>query len=213
MGHIHGIELDIRARSVDDNSAQAQNLRFVEPTNCSVKTMKLLLSFIALLAVNASGAEWSIRWEAAKGETVCSISFEPRSLESILSALPAGHSEANADIKDGLRPAKSTTELLGTFNGRKVIAAELEVPQTYYSRYFLIIAEVEVGKFMPIYIQQFASGVHGHGKPTFKSSESDFSVTISSKTIGTDPSEQEFRITCDLKTPPKTEQVSGGNGG
>jgi hypothetical protein len=175
--------------------------------------MKLLLGFIALLSIDASGAEWSIRWEAAKGETVCVIPYEPRPLEAILSALPSGHPEANADIKDGLKPVKSTTELLGTFNGRKVVAAELEVPQTYYSRYFLIVAEVEDGKFMPIYIHQFAPGAHGHGLPTFKASESDFSVTITSTTIGTDPSEEAFRITCNLKTPPKTEQVSGGNGG
>jgi hypothetical protein len=167
--------------------------------------MKLILSFIALLAANAFGTEWSIRWEAAKGETVCAIPYEPKSLETILSALPAGHPEANADLKDGLKPAKSTTELLGTFNGRKVIAVELEVPQSYYSRYFLIVAEVDDAKFMPIYIHQFAAGVHGHGKPTFKTSDSNFSVTITSKTIGTDPSEEVFRITCDLKTPPKTE--------
>ena len=175
--------------------------------------MKLILSFIALLAVNAFGAEWSIRWEAAKGETVCAIPYEPRSLEVVLSALPAGHPEANADVKDGLKPAKSTTELLGTFNGRRVIAAELEVPQSYYSRYFLIVAEVEDAKFMPIYVHQFAHGVHGHGKPTFKATDSNFSVTITSKTIGTDPSEEAFRITCDLKTSPKTEHVVGGNGG
>lgn len=167
--------------------------------------MKLLASVIALLSVNAYGAEWSIRWEAAKGETECAIPYEPKSLESILSALPAGHPEANADIKDGLKPTKSSTELLGTFKGRKVIAAELEVPQAYYSRYFLIIAEVEDRKFMPIYIQQFAPGVHGHGRPTFKSTESNFSVTITSETIGTDPSAEAFRITCDLKSPPKTE--------
>ena len=175
--------------------------------------MKLLLSLIALLAVNALGAEWSIRWEAAKGETVCTIPYQPRSLEAILSALPAGHPEADADLKDGLKPAKSTTELLGTFNGRKVIAAELQVPQTYYSRYLLIVAEVENGKFMPIYIHQFAPGVHGHGKPTFEASESDFSVTITSKTIGTDPSEKGFRITCDMNTPPTTELFINGNDG
>lgn len=174
--------------------------------------MKLLLSILALLAVKAFGAEWSIRWEAAKGESVCAIPYEPKSLESILSKLPAGHPEANADLKDGLKPAKSTTELLGTFNGRKVIAVELQVPQTYYSRYFLIVAEVENGKFMPIYIHQFAPGGHGHGKPTFQATESAFSVMINNKTIGTDSSEDVFRITCDLKTPPKTEQVSGGNG-
>jgi hypothetical protein len=175
--------------------------------------MKLLLSFIALLAVNAFGAEWSIRWEAAKGETVCAIPYEPRSLETIVSTLPAGHPEANADLKDGLKPAKSTTEILGTFNGRKVLAVELEVPQSYYSQYFLIVAEVEDARFMPIYIHQFGPGTHGHGKATFRASDSNFSVTITSKTIGTDPSEEAFRITCDLKTPPKTEHVVGGNGG
>lgn len=175
--------------------------------------MKLLVSFIALLAVNAFGAEWLIRWEAAKGETVCAIPYEPRSLETIVSALPAGHPEADADLKDGLKPAKSTTELLGTFNGRRVLAVELEVLQSYYSRYFLIVAEVDDAKFMPIYIHQFAPGVHGYGKPTFKASDSNFSVTITSNTIGTDPSEKAFRITCDLKTPPTTEHVVGGNGG
>lgn len=169
--------------------------------------MKSLFCLIALFSVNAFGAEWSIRWEAAKGGTVCAIPFEPRSLEEILSVLPAGHPEANTDIKNGLKPANSTTELLGTFSGRKVIAAELEVPESYYSRYFLLLAEVEESKFLPIYIHQFAPGVHGHSKPSFKASNLNFSVTISSRTMGTDPSEESFRITCDLKTPPKTEQI------
>jgi hypothetical protein len=175
--------------------------------------MKLLLNIIALLSIDASGAEWPIRWEAAKGETRCAIPYQPKALEAILSALPAGHPEANADIKDGLKPAKSTNELIGIFNGRKIIAVELEVPKSYYSRYFLIIAEVEDARFMPIYVHQFAPGAHGHGKPTFTSSQSDFTVTVTSKIIGTPASEQEFRITCDLKTPPKTEQVVAGNGG
>lgn len=175
--------------------------------------MKLLVSFVAFLAVNAFGAEWPIRWETGKDETVCAIPYEPRSLETIMSALPAGHPEANADIKDGLKPAKSSTEPLGTFNGRKVLAVELEVPQSYYSKYFLIVAEVHDAKFIPIYIHQFAHVVHGHGKPTFNASDSNFSVTITSNTIGTDPSGEAFRITCDLKTPPKTEHVAGGNGG
>jgi hypothetical protein len=171
------------------------------------RKMKILTSILVLLSTQAFCAEWSIRWEAAKGDSVCSIPYEPRSLDSILSSLPVGHFEANDDIKNGLKPAKFSTELLGTFKGRKVIAAELEVPRSYYSRYFLIIAEVEVGKFMPIYIHQFAPGAHGHGKPTFKSSESDFTVTVTSTTIGTSPSEKNFRMTCNLKTPPKTEQV------
>ena len=172
--------------------------------------MKILLYILALLSTPAFCAEWSIRWEAAKGDSVCSISYEPRSLDTILSTLPAGHIESNADIKNGLKPTKSSTKLLGLFSGRKVIAAELEVPQSYYSRYFLIIAEVEDGKFMPIYIHQFAPASHGHGKPTFKSSESDFTVTVTSTTIGTTPSEKNFRITCNLKTPPKTEQDAPG---
>lgn len=174
--------------------------------------MKRLPCYIALLSVNAFGAEWHIRWEAAKGETVCAIPYEPRSLDAILSALPAGHPEADADLKDGLKPAKSTTEFLGIFNGRRVLAVELEVPRSYYSNYFLIVAEVEDAKFMPVYIHQFARGAHGHGKPTFRTSDSNFSVEITSETLGADPSEKAFWITCNLKSPPKTEHVAGDNG-
>jgi|GEM_PF-6306720 len=170
--------------------------------------MKLLASIIALAAANAFGSEWTIRWEAAKGESICKIAYEPRSLDSILSSLPAGHFEANADIQNGHKPARSSKEILGTFKGRKIIAAELEVPHSYYSRYFMIIAEVEEGKFMPIYIHQYSPGGHGHGKPVFKATKSNFTVTVSSDTIGTDPTQDFFRITCDLKSPPKTEQAS-----
>lgn len=174
--------------------------------------MKLLLIFIVLPTGDAIGVEWSIRWEAAQGKTICAIPYEPKSLETILSELPAGHPEANADLKKGLKPTKSTTEILGTWNGLKVLAIELAVPHSYYSKYFLIVAEVDNAKFMPIYIHQFAPGVHDHGKPNFKAADLNFSVTISSKTIGTTPSEEVFRITCDLKTPPKTEHVIRGNG-
>lgn len=172
-----------------------------------IDSMKLLVCMITLMAMNASGAEWSIRWEAAKGESVYQIPYEPKSLQSILTSLPAGHPEADADINDGFKPSKSSKEIIGTFKGRRVIAVELEVPQTYYSKYFLIVAEVEDGKFMPIYIHQFAPGVHGYSKPAFKASESDFTVTVTSDTIGTQPRTDTFRITCDLKSPPKTEQV------
>lgn len=175
--------------------------------------MRLLLATFVFLSLPLLGGEWSIHWEAAKGDSMCSIPYEPRSLDSIQSSLPAGHLEADADIKNGLKPAKFSTEILGVFKGRKVLTVELEVPTSYYSRYFLIVAEVEDRKFMPIYIHQFAPGSHAHGKPTFRSSESDFLVTVTSTTHGTSPSKETFRITCNLKTPPKTEQVSGGNGG
>ena len=173
--------------------------------------MRMLVATFALLSMPVFGSEWSIRWEAAKGDSVCSIPYEPRSLDSIQSSLPAGHFEANADIKDGLKPAKSSVEFLGTFKERKVLTVELEVPTSYYSRYFLIVAEVENGKFMPIYIHQCAPGSHGHGKPTFKACESDFTVTVTSLTHGTTPMEVVFRITCDLKSPPKTEQGGGAS--
>jgi hypothetical protein len=175
--------------------------------------MKLLALIFALLSIRAFGAEWSIRWEAAKGDSKCSIPYAPRSLDAIQATLPSGHPEANADIKNGLKPAKSSSEVLGTFEGRKVVAVELEVPDTYYARYFMIVAEVEVGKFMPVYIHQYAPGAHGHGKPSFAVGKSGFSITVTSTTRGTSPSEETFRVTSDLKSSPKTEHVVAGSGG
>lgn len=169
--------------------------------------MKLLI-LIFLLPLQAWAADWKIRWEAAKGETECVISYEPRSLDEFVSALPAGHAEANADRKDGLAPAGAEVRLLGQIQGRKVFAVELRVEKTYYARYFLILAEVEDGRYMPIYVHQFAPGTHGHGDPVFESGEQSFSVVVSSDTHGTSPRSKRFRITCDLKSPPRTRETA-----
>ena len=174
----------------------------------SVNIMYLVgLPLLLLLPLQLWAGDWKIRWEAAKGDLECTIPYQPRPLDEFLCALPSGHLEANADIKSGLVPASSTLELLGRFRGRKIFSLELHVAKTYYTRYFLILAEVEAGQYMPIYVHQFAPGAHGHGKPVFKAEEGSFSVLVSSDTHGTGPSSESFLITCDLKSPPKTEQV------
>ncbi|MCB1093113.1 MAG: hypothetical protein KDL87_16360 [Verrucomicrobiae bacterium] len=167
----------------------------------------MLITFLAIFSSQAFGRQWTVHWEAAKGETECSIVYEPRTLDELRSKLPAGHPEANADIKKGAAPAKASTKTIGTFHGNRVLAIELEVPTSYYSRYFMIVAEVETEKFMPVYIHQYAQGSHCHGSPRYRESKTEFTVTITSRTIGTDPSEQTFRVTCDLKSPPKIERV------
>ena len=168
----------------------------------------LLLSLVSALA---ESAEWTIYWEAAKGELTSKIPYDPKPLQDYLFALPSGHFEANEDIKSGLTPSKSTVELIGKFKGRKIVSVEHEIEDTYYSRYFIILAEVELGKFMPIYVHQYSPVAHGHSKPVFVSKEKAFSISIDSLVHGTTPSHTTCRVTSNLKSPPRTEQVSVGN--
>ena len=71
---------------------------------------RMLITFLAIFSSQAFGRQWTVHWEAAKGETECSIVYEPRTLDELRSKLPAGHPEANADIKKGAAPAKASTK-------------------------------------------------------------------------------------------------------
>lgn len=168
--------------------------------------MKLIgFAFLLMASFSTAAEDWKIHWGAAKGDVECILPYNPRPLDQFTHEIPEGHAEANDDRKGGLVPASATTILLGKFNGRKVLSLELHVDGGYYNRYFLILAEVEPSKYMPLYVHQFARGAHGHGQPQFAATHQNFSVSITSETHGTSPSSERFKITCDLKSPPKTE--------
>ena len=156
--------------------------------------------------------EWSVHWEAAKGETTVSVPYQPRDLSEFLTALPAGHLEADADIKDGYTPAQATVVHLGTFKGSKILSVEQQVPDSYYNRYHFILAEVEPDKFFPIYVNQYAVGHTSHAQPVFADHGDTFSVTVSVTVLGTAPSTVTHKITSNLKEQPKEDSSLKRNG-
>lgn len=175
-----------------------------------MKTILSLSVVLFFLSLHGSAADWTIRWEAAKGEDQATIPYAPRPLESYLKALPAGHFEADADISEGRKPGKSTVTELGSHKGRRVVGVELEVADTYYNRYFMILGEVEPDKFMPSYVHQYAKGAHGHGRPFFTSGEDICNITLTSDVLGSPQTYRTYLIRWDLKSEPLVrEQLPG----
>ena len=174
--------------------------------------MKLhIIAALISITTCSYAAEWSIYWEAAKGETTVSVPYQPKEFSVFLTELPAGHFEADADIHAGYTPAQATVVPLGTFKGRKIFSVEQQVQDSYYNRYHFILAEVEPDKFFPIYVNQYAVGHTSHNQPVFADHGDSFSVSISVTVLGTAPSTITHKITSNLKTQPKAEQVIAGN--
>ncbi len=106
----------------------------------------------------AQAGEWEIPWEAAKGEHKAVLPYKPLPLDRFLLEIPAGHEEANRDRKEGLKPAVSRVTLLTMFRGRSIFRVLMEVEETYYNRYWFIVAEVEQGRYMPLCAHQYFDG-------------------------------------------------------
>lgn len=164
--------------------------------------------WISLSALSALHAEpWTIHWEAAKGPLTATIDSQPRPLADYLFALPSGHPEADADRRAGLEPRLATVRVIGLAGKRKVVSVELEVPDAYYQRYFLVLAEAGPARFVPVYVHQYAPDAHGVGKPDFRETADGFELTVRSLTHGTTPSAVTHRITYDFRNPPRTKSV------
>ncbi len=131
--------------------------------------------------------EWQIPWEAAKGDRKVVLPYRPVSLDRFLLEIPAGHEEADQDRKEGLKPASAKVRLLTTFRGRNVFEVTMEVKDSYYDRYHFIIAEVEEGRYMPIFGCQYAEGSLSLDESIVSSTDEKLELLVKSRVNGTDP--------------------------
>jgi hypothetical protein len=165
------------------------------------KFIPLLLGCLTCLC---HAEKWSIYWIAAKGGFKTTIELNPKPLGDYLTSIPSGHSEADQDIKNGHIPHETKIRLLGTFKNHQIFTLEHDVTGSYYSKYHIILAEVEPDKYMPLYIHQYN---HGHEKPvalTFVDQHSNFTVSSSIQVIGqgVGSTKDHYSVTYDLKEAP-----------
>ena len=160
--------------------------------------MKLLLTISLFLIHQCCLADtWAIRWEAAKGESTVEWEEEGRLLSDYLFELPAGHSEANHDRKQGLKPATATARQLSIENERRVVQVLLEVPGTYYNRYLLFLVETEPDRFRPMFIYQYSHSSFGFSAPEISAEGEKIDLVISTAIHGTSPTKTTYEITLD----------------
>ncbi|MGJ8674272.1 hypothetical protein [Rubritalea sp.] len=165
---------------------------------------QLLLLLLALQTCLCHAEEWTIHWIAAKGDLKATISPSPKTLDHYFTSLPSGHLEADQDIQSGHTPATSSIRLLGTFKDRKIFTLTHEVKGSYYSRYHVILAEVQAKKYIPLYVHQYNLG---HEKPvalTFVGHNSTFTITSSIQFVGqgVGNTKEHYAVTSNLTDPP-----------
>ena len=151
---------------------------------------------------------WEIAWGAGKGERRVVLPYAPKPLDQILTEIPAGHSEANIDRKSGVKPIVSKVRLLGNHRGKKVIEVMMETSDTYYKRYYLILAEVAESAFQPVFVYQFSPGHIKIAPPQVKATEEVMELSIEVTVTGSDPTSDTYRVSLDKKLRPTTTETN-----
>jgi hypothetical protein len=96
--------------------------------------------------------DWPVFYDCEKGPTQLHISREPQTMDFYMNEIP----EWNYDLR--VPPAKINSAKineLGKVDGLRVIEAQLVLTDMYYSDVVMILQEVESGRFLPVYVQDY----------------------------------------------------------
>ena len=95
---------------------------------------------------------WPVFYDCEKGPTQLSISREPQMIDFYANEIP----KWNDDLR--VPPAKINSAKineLGEVDGLRVIEVELTLTDMYYSDAVMILQEIDSGRFLPVYVQDY----------------------------------------------------------
>jgi len=95
---------------------------------------------------------WPVFYDCEKGPTHLAISREPQIIYLYTNGIP----DWNYDLR--VPAAKiNSAELkdLGEMDGMRVVEVRLALTDTYYTDALMILEEVESGRFLPVYVQDY----------------------------------------------------------
>ncbi len=130
---------------------------------------------------------FKIPWESDKNGGGVSIVEAPAPLEHWLLQIPAGQEEADIDRKAGHKPSSAVVRHVADFHGRSILQVTLKVDGSYYNWYYLILAELQEGRYLPIFIRQTAEGMWKVSERVTNSTDENLEIEVSSRVNGTSP--------------------------
>ncbi len=95
---------------------------------------------------------WPVFYDSEKGPTQLSISREAQSIDFYTNGIPAWNYDLPVPAAKINSPVMKD---LGDVGGLRVIEVRLALTDTYYTDAVMILEEVDSGRFLPVYVQDY----------------------------------------------------------
>jgi hypothetical protein len=143
----------------------------------------LFFFLLSLAIATARAAEpWTFHCEAEKGAVTASVPRQPTPLDSHILELP----RYSPDPLDRDAVIQHTTvRVVGSYRTHRIVEAYLEYKESYYTDLYILLCEVQPGRYLPIYVQQYARGVRKPELTAFSATEDRCSITVVVRYSGT----------------------------
>ena len=143
----------------------------------------LFLFLISLAVATARSAEpWTFHCEAEKGDLTASVPRQPSPLDSYILELPR-YSPDPLDRDTVIQ--RATVRVVGSYHTHRVVEAHLQFKENYYTDLYILLCEAQPGRYLPIYVQQYARGVRTPELTAFSSTGDRCSMTVVVRYSGT----------------------------
>ena len=143
--------------------------------------------------------DWPVFYDCEKGPIHLSISREPQTLNFYTNGIP----DWNYDLR--VPPAKINSAKineLGDVDGLRVIEVRLALTDMYYSDTVMTLQEVESGRFLPVYVQDYNRDVRWPSSNVITNENRKIIVNVGMDYEGTGHFHNHYKITISPKHDP-----------
>jgi hypothetical protein len=147
---------------------------------------------------------WPVFYDCEKEPTQLSISREPQMIDFYTNEIP----KWNDDLR--VPPAKINSAKineLGEVDGLRVIEVELTLTDMYYSDAVMILQEIESGRFLPVYVQDYNRDVRWPTANSIIKEKKKFIVKAGMDYAGTG----HFHFHCVITISPNHDPIASGS--
>lgn len=102
--------------------------------------------------------------------------------------------------------SSSATEVLGVVGGLRVVQVRLILKDLYYTDAMMILEEVETGRFLPVYVQDYNQQVRRPVTTTIAEAQNKLSIIAGMNYAGTGHFKTRYKI---ILVPKRDPEVSG----
>ncbi len=143
----------------------------------------LFIFLLSLVLPTARAAErWTFHCEAEKGDLTASVPREPTPLDSHILELPR-YSPDPLDRDAVIQ--RTTVRVVGSYRTHRIIEAHLEYKESYYTDLYILLCEAQPGRYLPIYVQQYARGIRTPELAAFSITDDHCSINVVVRYSGT----------------------------
>jgi len=143
----------------------------------------LFIFLLSLAIASARDAEsWTFHCEAEKGDLTASVQRQPTPLDSYILELPRYSPDPLG--RDAVLQ-HATVRVVGSYRTHHIVEAHLKYKDSYYTDLYILLCETQPGRYLPIYVQQYAKGVRTPELTAFSATEDRCSITVVVRYSGT----------------------------